>query len=103
MKPLSEVCPDPNEVLKLRPEELGQHVLGCLRSNNEPEFKRATTVEALSSNYHDTFKHEISHAIEKALDWLTVKCFIGVGLDEDMICLTQPVKESSSDEQAAAS
>jgi len=93
MKMLSELCPDPNEVLKLGPEKLGQHVLDCLKSSNEPKFKRVAAVEALTSNYHPSFKQEITDAIEKAFDWLAVKCFIGVGMDPDMICLTQPVKE----------
>jgi len=97
MKPLSDVCPDPKEVLELEPEKLGHHVLGCLGETNEPNIKRAIIAHTLAANYHQSFREEITGAVEKALDWLIGQCFLGATpYDHDLIFLTQAGKDAAT-------
>lgn len=95
MKPLADVCPDPQQVLELEPEKLGHHVLGCLGETNEPNIKRAIIAHTLASDYHQSFQGEIRAAIEKALDWLIGQCLLGATpYDHDLIFLTQTGKDA---------
>jgi hypothetical protein len=98
MKPLSDLYPDPKKVLELKPEELGQHVLGCLSHTFEPNIKRAIIARTLSSNYHQSFHDEIAHAIDKAIDWLMAQCLLGAGPnDENLIFLTQRGEKAAAE------
>lgn len=101
MKPLKEVCPDPEKVLELEPEELGPHVLHCLDDSGEPNVKRAAIAQHLSSHYHKDFQHEMAHAIEEALGWLTSQCLLGASpYDHDIIFLTRRGKKVAADYRA---
>src|ERR1700683_3279251 len=101
MKPLSDVCPDPKKVLALEPEKLGHHVLGCLSTTDEPNIERAIIAKKLASNYHESFQHEIAHAIEEALGWLTAQCLLGASpYNQDLIFLTRRGKKVAADYQS---
>jgi hypothetical protein len=103
MKPLIEVVPDPKKVLELDPEKLGLHVLGCIKSAKEPNIKRATIAKTLASHYHQDFQHEIAHAVEEALGWLTAQCLLGAGpYDQDLIFLTRQGKKMATDYERPA-
>ena len=94
MKPLNSVCPDPQKVLDLEPEELGHHVLHCLSDTNEPNIKRAIIAKHLASDYHPDFEQQIAHAIEEALGWLATQCLLGASpYDQDLIFLTRRGKK----------
>jgi hypothetical protein len=98
MKSLTDVCPDPKKVLGLKPEQLGQHVLGCLSNTNEPNIERAIIAKTLSSNYHQGFQNDIAHAIEEAVSWLSAECLLGARpYNQDLIYLTQRGKKAASD------
>ncbi len=101
MKKLVDICPDPQQVLALEPEKLGEHVLGCLSDDNDPHIKRATIAEFLAADYHKSFQHEIAHAIEEALGWLFVQCMLGASpYNQDLIFLTRRGKKTAADYQA---
>jgi hypothetical protein len=100
MKPLTDVCPDPKQVLELEPEKLGQHVLVCLSGTSEPNIERAIIARTLSSNYHESFRAEIAHAINRALDWLLSQCLLGATpYSQDLLFLTGRGKEVAADYQ----
>ena len=102
MKPLSDSCPDPQKVLELAPERLGQHVLGCLSGTRETNIERAIVAKTLSSQYHQSFQQEVAHAIEGALDWLMGQCLLGERpYSQDLIFLTRRGKEAAAEYQAA--
>jgi hypothetical protein len=101
MKPLNEVCPDPEKVLLLEPEKLGHHVLDCLSGSKEPNIERATIAKTLASDYHQSVQGEISHAVEKAIDWLLGQCLLGASpFNKDLIDLTRPNKKTAVDDQS---
>jgi hypothetical protein len=101
MKPLSDVIPDPKEVLQLGPEKLGQHVLDCLSDTNEPNIQRAIIARTLSSGYHQSFQNSIAVAIEEAVDWLITQCVLGASpIDQDLVSLTLPSKKVLADYRA---
>jgi hypothetical protein len=101
MKPLSDLFPDPEKVLDLEPEKLGQHVLGCLSGTTEPNIERAIIAKTLSSNYHQSFQNKIAHAIEQALDWLIAECLLGASpYNQDLLFLTGRGKEVAANYQA---
>jgi len=98
MKTLIELCPDPTEVLDLEPEKLGRHVLGYIIMTDEPNMERATIVKTLSSSYHESFRDQIAHAIERALDWLIAQCLLGASpYDQNLMFLTQRGKKAAAD------
>jgi hypothetical protein len=98
MKPLKEVCPDPKEVLEVEPEALAHHVLHCLSGTDEPNIKRAIIAKHLANDYHESFQHEIAHAIQEALGWLFAQCLLGASpYDQDLIFLTRRGKKVASD------
>jgi hypothetical protein len=102
MKPLTDVYPDPKKVLDLEPEELGQHVLGCLSGTKEPNIERAIIAKTLSSNYHESFQHEIAHAVEEALAWLAAQCLFATSpYDQNLIFLTRRGKKVAADYRAS--
>jgi hypothetical protein len=102
MKPLKEVCPDANKVLKLEPEELGKHLLHCLSHAKEPP-KRAAIAREMAKDYHPDFQHEVAHAVEEALGWLGAQCLMGASpYDEDLIFLTRRGKQVVSDYETPA-
>ncbi len=101
MKPLKEVCADPKKVLEMEPEKLGEHVLHCLHASNEPNIKRAIIAKHLASHYHEDFQHEIAHAVEEALGWLTSQCLLGASpYDQDLIFLTRRGKKVAAGYQS---
>jgi hypothetical protein len=101
MKALIELCPDPTELLDLEPEKLGRHVLGCLIMTDEPNMERmerATIAKTLASSYHESFRDQIAHAIERALDWLLAQCLLGASpYDQNLMFLTQRGKKAAAD------
>jgi len=102
MKHLSEIYPDPQKVIELEPERLGQHVLSWLHSSNEANIKRADVAKTLSSNYHPSFQHKVAHAVEQALGWLVVDCLLGESpYDQDLLYVTDRGKQAASDYQSA--
>ena len=102
MKPLNELCPDPQKVLLHNPETLGHHVLGCLSGTNEPNIERAIIAKTLSSRYHESFQHAIGHAIEGALDWLMTQCLLGeTPYSRDLLYLTRRGKEAAAEYDSA--
>jgi hypothetical protein len=101
MRQLSDVCPDPKEVLKLGPDKLGPHVLGCLSDSGERNIERSMVARLLSSGYHQSFQHDISVAIESSLDWLIGQCVLGAHpIDRGLISLTRPSKKVAADYKA---
>ena len=98
MKKLTEICPDPKKLIELEPEKLGHHVLGYLNDVDEPKIKRAAIAKTLAADYHPSFQHEIAHAIEEALGWLSSQCLLGVSpYDPDLIFLTRRGKRAAAD------
>ncbi len=89
MRPLTETHPDPKKIIELEPEQLGPHVLASINSSKEP-VKRADIAKTLSSHYHESFQHEVAHAVEEALGWLATQCLLGASpYDEDMVFVTR--------------
>jgi hypothetical protein len=98
MKPLKEVIPDPKQVLDVEPEELAPHVLHCLSGTDEPNIKRAIIAKHLADDYHETWQHEIAHAIQEAIGWLFAQCLLGASpYDQELIFLTRKGKKVASD------
>lgn len=101
MKPLTNVCPDPKQVLELEPEKLGPRVLGCLSGTSEPHIERAMITKTLSSNYHQSFQQDIAQAIERAIDWLIAQCLLGASpYDQNLILLTPRGKQAAAENAA---
>jgi hypothetical protein len=102
MKPLSELCPDPQKVLGHAPDKLGKHVLGCLSGTNEPNIERAIIAKTLASNYHQSFQQKIGESIEVALDWLMTQCLLGeTPYSHDLLYLTRRGKEAAAEYDSA--
>jgi hypothetical protein len=101
MRLLSEVCPDGNEVLRLRPEELGPHVATCLAELEKRSVERVLVARLLASGYNPNMRHDIAVAIEAAIDWLITQCVLGSDpLDSGLIVLTRPSKKDKADFKA---
>ena len=98
MKPLKDVCPDPDQVLAAEPEELAPHVLHCLSNTTEPNIKRAIIARHLADDYHASLQHDIAHAIQEAVQWLFAQCLVGASpYDPELIFLTRRGKKVASD------
>jgi hypothetical protein len=99
MKLLINICPDPQDLLSLGPEELASHVLGCLTGTNEPNIERAIIAKTLASGYHQSYYDQIVLAIEGAVDWLLAHCLLGASpFNKDLILLTNPVENREHQE-----
>jgi hypothetical protein len=102
MKPLSLLCPNPQQVLTHNPQALGKHVLGCLSGTEEPNIERAIIAKTLSSHYHQSFQQEIGQAIEGALDWLMTQCLLGeTPYSRDLVYLTRRGKRAAAEYDSA--
>lgn len=77
MKPLTDAIPDAHIVIDLEPARLGHHVLVCLSGTTETNIERAIIARTLSADYHQSFRSEITAAIDKSLDWLLSQCLLG--------------------------
>jgi hypothetical protein len=94
MRLLSEVCPDGNEVLRLRPEQLGPHVAICLADMEKRSVERVMVARLLACGYHQTMRHDVARAVEAAVDWLITQSVLGINpLDRGLISLTRPSKK----------
>jgi len=96
MKPHMDAGPSSKKLLALEPVNPGHQMLSCLPGTNEPNIERAIIERVLSSNYHPSFQHELTHALEEALGWISVQCLLGASpYNHDLMMLMQRDKKSS--------